>query len=111
MHWSAAVGRVLAPVVIAGAAYGYWQSYRQAWVWAVVGGVVLAIVNLMRAASERKHVFSQPVTINTTAFVVTRLILPVLVLLVGLSALILSGGSWLEAAIVLVFALAVVSLY
>jgi len=89
----------LIPLAILGlCAFAYWQPYRPAWRWAIAAAIAFAIWVFLRALATRKQVFQQPLSAEVTAFVMAKLILPIVVVIVGLPALILDNEAWLGAA-------------
>jgi hypothetical protein len=101
---------VLAFAVLALCIFAYGESSSPAWWWMVLIGAALAAVVFVDAWSERRQRLAGPLTVKTTAFVATGLVLPVLVAAAVLGALLVGGDGWLDAAIVLAVALAVTAL-
>lgn len=101
---------ILAFAVLALVIYAFGDSASPAWWWAILIGAALAAVVLAGGWSERGRMRSEPLTAKLGAFVVSELVLPVLVLAAAAVAWITGGANWLDAAAVLVTALALVSL-
>ncbi len=101
-------GARLIPLAILGlCAFAYWQPYRPAWRWAIALAAAFAVWVFLRALAERKQVLQQPLSAAVTAFVVAKLIGPIMVVIVALPALISDNEPWLGAAQVLTVTFAV----
>jgi hypothetical protein len=101
----------LIPLAILGlCAFAYWQPHPPAWGWAIVAAVAFAVLVLVRAYDKCKTVFRQPPSAAVTAFVVSELIGPIAVVIVGLAALITSNEAWFGAAQVIAIVFAVLCL-
>lgn len=110
MKQGLSVQMVLAFLVLALCIFAYGESSSPAWWWMVLIGAALAVVVFADAWSGRGQRLAGPLTVRTTAFVVTELVLPVLAAGAALAAFLLGGEGWLDAAIVLAVALACVTL-
>jgi hypothetical protein len=104
-------GGKLVPLAILGlCAFAYWQPHPPAWQWAIGAAVAFAVLVLVRAYARRETVFRQPPSAAVTAFVVSELIGPIVVVIVGLAALLSSNEAWFGAAQVIAIVFAVLSL-
>lgn len=110
MQWSAIESRLLPFAILGLGAYAHWQPYPPAWGWAIFAAMGLAVLVFIRALAKRKQVFMRPLSIAVTAFVATKLVFPVLVMLVGLPALLSSYAGWTGPASFIAIMFAVVSL-
>lgn len=101
----------LVPLAILGlCAFAYWQPHPPAWRWAIAAAVAFAVLVFVRAYARRKTVFRQPLSATVTAFVVSEIIGPIVVVIVGLAALISGNEAWFGAAQVIAIVFAVLSL-
>jgi hypothetical protein len=101
----------LLPVAVLGlSAFAYWRPHPPAWRWVITAALAFAVLVFVRACAKRRMLLRQPPSAAVTAFVVSELISPLIVVIVGLPALISSNEAWLGAAQVIAIAFAVLSL-
>lgn len=101
---------VLAFAVLALTIFAFGDSASPAWWWATLTGAALAAVVGADGWSERRSALAEPLSAKVTAFVATRLVLPVLVLVAAAAAWGTGDVFWRDVAAFLAVVLAVASL-
>lgn len=101
---------VLAFGVLALAIFAFGDGESPAWWWTTLVGAALAAVVGADGWSERKRATGGPVSAKVTAFVATRLVLPILTILAAAAAWGTGETLWRDVAAVLAVALAVSAL-
>lgn len=110
MQHARSLQMVLAFAVLALAIVSYGDGQAPAWNWLVLIGVALAAVVVVDAWADRARLWQEPLTVRLAADVAAGLLLPALVALALGIALLTQAEVWLDVAIVLIVALAVVAL-
>ncbi len=100
-----------APLAILGlSGFASWHPYPHAWQWVLALSLVLAVLLLLRAFAERERLFSRPMSIAVTAFVASKIILPLLVISTGFAGLISDSDALMEVALLNSVVLAIAAL-
>ena len=98
--------RLLAFAIFGLSAFAYWQPYPQAWPWVIGASMAVAIYVIVSAVAERKQVLEQPFSIKVSLFFLSKFIWPVVVIVLGAAALLLSPGLQ-DAAVIAALVLAI----
>ena len=101
---------VLAFAVLALTIFAFGDGEQPAWWWVTLVGAALAAVVGADGWSERKRALEAPMSAKVTAFVATRMALPVLVLVAAAAAWGTGGILWRDITAVLAVGLAISAL-